>query len=102
MQNSILKELKIKLPDDIVNAVSSSEIVSMLLDKALTKVEYYKSKCKEFEGKYNMDFSSFKKKVETAGEEEFAEWDDLIIWEGYELASHEWMKKYEALKSCMA
>ena len=102
MQNVILKEIKVKLPDDIVNSISSSEIVSMLLDKALTKVEYYKSKCRELEGKYNLDFSSFKKKVENAGKEKFADWDDLMIWEGYELAYHEWIKKYEELKSCRA
>ena len=71
MQNSILKEIKIKLPDDVVNTISSSEIVSI-----------------------------FKEKLENTKREEFADGDDLIIWEGYELAYNEWMKKYEELKTC--
>ena len=70
----------------------------MLLDKALSKAEYYKSNCKEFEDKYNMDFASFKKKVEEAKQEVFTEWDDIVVWEGYELAYKEWKRKYEELK----
>jgi len=73
----------------------------LLLDKALSKAEYYNSKCKELEDKYNMDFASFKKKVEEAKQEVFTEWDDIVVWEGYDLAYKEWKRKYEELKGCM-
>lgn len=101
MQDTVLKEIRIKLPDDIVDTITSKEIIEMLLDKALSKGEYYKSKCGEFEEKKGLDFVSFKKNVEEAEEEVAADWDDLIVWEGYELGYKEWEKKYEELKSCM-
>lgn len=28
----------------------------------------------------------------------FTEWDDLVVWEGYELGCKEWKKKHEELK----
>ena len=48
-----------------------------------------------------MDFASFKKKVEEAKQEVFTEWDDIVVWEGYDLAYKEWKRKYEELKGCM-
>ncbi|MBI5180045.1 MAG: hypothetical protein HZA05_01420 [Nitrospirae bacterium] len=101
MQETILKEIKIKLPDDLAKTISNKEIITMLLDKALSKAEYYLSRCNEFQEKYGMDFVSFKKRAEEAKEEVFAEWDDLVMWEGYELGYNEWKKKYEELKSCI-
>lgn len=101
MDDTILKEFKIKLPGDLVETTTSKEILEMLLDKALSKTEYYHSKCKEFEEKYGIDFISFKKKVEESEQESFEEWDDLIEWEGYQSVYIEWKKKYEELKNCM-
>lgn len=101
MQETIFKEIKIKLPDDLAKTISNKEIITMLLDKALSKAEYYLSRCNEFQEKYGMDFVSFKKSAEEAKEEVFAEWDDLVMWEGYELSYNEWKKKYEELKSCI-
>ncbi|HHT9107461.1 MAG TPA: hypothetical protein ACFYEF_02985 [Candidatus Wunengus sp. YC63] len=101
MQKMVLKEIRIKLPGDLVETISSKEIIAMLLDKALNRTEYYRSKCNEFQEKHGMDFISFKKKVEEVEEEVFTDWDDLITWEGYELGYSEWEKKYEELKSCM-
>lgn len=102
MQEAALSEIKLKLPKDIVETISKREIIEMLLDKALSKAEYYLSRCNEFKEKYSTDFVSFKKKAEKAKKEVFADWDDLIVWEGYELGYKEWKKKYEELKSCMA
>ncbi|MDO8726133.1 MAG: hypothetical protein Q7J35_08705 [Candidatus Methanoperedens sp.] len=101
MQKTTFKEVKLKLPSDMVETISSKEIVALLLDKALSKAEYYQSKCKEFEDKYNMDLASFKKQGEEAELEVFTEWDDIVVWEGYELAYKEWKRKYEGLKGCM-
>ena len=101
MQKTTFKEIKLKLPSDMVETTSTKEIVALLLDKALSKAEYYESKSKELEEKYNMDFASFKKKVEEAKQEVFTEWDDIVVWEGYDLAYKEWKRKYEELKGCM-
>lgn len=101
MQGTPLKEITIKLPSDVVETISTKEIIGLLLDKALGRLEYYQSRCNEFKEKYGMDFISFKKKGEKSSKEAFSEWDDLIAWEGYEIGYKEWKKKYEELKSCM-
>jgi len=101
MQETPLKEITIKLPRDIVETISNKEIIGLLLDKALGRLEYYQSRCNEFREKYGIDFASFKKKIEENTEESFSEWDDLIVWEGYETGYKEWEKKYEELKGCM-
>lgn len=100
MQTDTIKEIKLKLPADWAETITVGEIVYLLLDKALSKTEYYWSKCKEFEEKYCSTFSDFKKKVEDDREETFSDWDNLMVWEGYELAHQEWKKKYEELKRC--
>jgi len=100
MQKAAFKEIKLKLPSDVIETITNKEIITLLLDKALSKAEYYQSKSKEFEEKYNMDFASFKKKVEGSEQEIYAEWDDLVMWEGYELGYKEWKRKYEELKGC--
>lgn len=100
MHGTVLKEIKIKLPSDMVETISNKEIIAMLMDNALSKVEYYRSRCNEFGEKYGMGFNSFKKRGEEAKEEVFSDWDDLILWEGYELGYKEWEKKYEELKVC--
>ncbi len=101
MQNAVLKEMKIKLPRDVVDTVSNNEIIVLLIDKALNKTEYYKSKRNDLEEKYGKNYVDFKKMVENSKDEKFGEWDDLILWEGYELGFKEWSKKYEELKHCL-
>lgn len=101
MRKSSLKEVTIKLPTDLVETFSNKEILSMMKGNALSKAEYYRSRCKEFEERYTMGLGSFRKKVEGGKEENFVEWDDLIVWEGFELGYKEWQKKYRELKACM-
>lgn len=97
-----IKEIKLQLPIDIANSIHDNEIISLLINKVLTKVEYYHSKCKLMEEKYKMDFDSFNKKINgNKIKENFSEWDDFILWEGYILAYKEYNKKYKALKRCM-
>jgi len=96
-----IKEVNIKLPGDIADTISKNEIVNLLIQKALNKSEYYRSKCKLMEIKYSTNFTDFKSKVEHDTQESFSEWDDLILWEGYYLGYNEWRRKYEELKSCL-
>ena len=101
MQQVDLKEIKLKLPKNIVESLAKNEIISLLLDKAFNKKEYYLTRCMEMEQKYGMGFSDFNKKVEENKKEIFEEWDDLMEWEAYDLAYNEWKEKYEELKSCL-
>lgn len=96
------KKITIKLPPGLANVVSAEEIVDMVMDKAVTIAEYYRSRCKEYEQKYGMRFKTFKTRVESAGTEHTPEWDDLLVWEGFELAYHEWKSKSEELQACGA
>ena len=60
-------------------------------------MEFYRSKCKQFEEKYGKSLEDFKKELESK-EENFEWWDDFILWEGYEEAYKEWKHKYEEIK----
>jgi hypothetical protein len=100
MHNKTLKKFNIELPEQIVKAITEKEIISLLIDKALTKKEYYHSKLKIFENKYGLELDEFKKKNSLSDKEKFEEWDDLLLWEGYEKAYNEWYNKYEELISC--
>jgi hypothetical protein len=55
MKKTASKEIKIELPGDLVEIVSRKEIITMLLDKALSKAEYLGSRCREFEEKYTAE-----------------------------------------------
>jgi hypothetical protein len=96
-----LEEIKIKVPSDIVGMATNMEIINMLANKALNKMEYFKTKCIEMEEKYGMDFDAFNHKVNNEEKEVFSEWDDLILWEGYHYGYMEWKNKYEELKQCL-
>ncbi|MFH0926117.1 MAG: hypothetical protein V1872_10920 [bacterium] len=101
MQQTNLKEFKIKLPIDVIESISDKEIVNLLINKALTKAEYYQSKSQEMEEKHGAGFETFKKKIDESEEEKIKEWDDLLLWEGYILGYKEWKKKYEGLRYCI-
>jgi len=101
MEQASLKEIKVKLPGNVVESLAKNEIISLLLDKAFNKSEYYLTCCQEMEQKYGKPFTDFKRQVDESKEEIFEEWDDLIEWEAYELAYKDWNEKYEELKNCM-
>ena len=101
MEQASLKEIKVKLPGNVVASLAKNEIISLLLDKAFNKSEYYLTRCQEMEQKYGKPFFDFKGQVEKSKDEIFEEWDDLIEWEAYELAYKNWKEKYEELKNCM-
>ncbi len=101
MQEATAGGVKIRLPSIVARHFSSKEIMALLLDKALNKSEYYRSKCAQMEQKYGTDLASFRKAIEESSHESFSEWDDLLVWEGYELSYREWKGKYEDIMRCM-
>ena len=100
MEKNQTGEVTLRIPPSIAADMGSNEIIDLLIDKALGKKDLYESKIKMLESKYGTNYASFKKKIEK-GEENFQEWDDLLLWEGFLLAYREWNKKYKALKLCM-
>ncbi|AEH45883.1 hypothetical protein Thein_2032 [Thermodesulfatator indicus DSM 15286] len=92
-----LENMTIKVPKTAVKDLKDKEILFFLLDKALSKLEFYRSKCKQFEKKYGTTLEKFRQKIEIE-EENFEWWDDFILWEGYEKAYQEWKRKYEEIK----
>ena len=100
MERIEAREVTVRIPPSMACLVEGDHIVAMLLDKALAKKEYFGSKIKLLESKYGTDFAAFKRRAEE-GEENFEEWDDLLLWEGYVLAYIDWGKKHEDLRRCM-
>ncbi len=100
MEEIQMNEVTLRIPPSIAVDIGSNDIIELLLDKALGKRDFYKTKIKMLEAKYGTNFASFKKKTEK-GEERFQEWDDLLLWEGFVIAYKEWNKKYKDLKRCM-
>lgn len=98
--NNEIREVMIKLPGIMAESISRNDIIASFVYKALSKSEYYLTRCKIMEEKYGLKFSELQKKAEEDSEENFQAWDDLILWEGYELAYQEWLKKYKELKNC--
>ncbi|MDA3897931.1 MAG: hypothetical protein PF482_17500 [Desulfobacteraceae bacterium] len=92
-------EITLRIPPSIAVDIGSNEIIKLLLDKALGKRDFYRSKIKMFESKYGSNYVSFKKKTEIV-DESFQKWDDLLLWEGFLLAYREWNRKYKDLKLC--
>ena len=101
VQAATHRDITIRLPKVVADIVSAKEIVALLTDKALSKAEYYQSRCQEMEQKHRTYLADFRKKVEDSEEEIFSEWDDLIVWEGYHLGRREWVRKYKELKNCI-
>jgi len=100
MEKVETSEITLRIPPSIAANIKNSEILELLLHKALGKRDFYKSKIGIFESKHGTNFASFKENSEK-GDESFQEWDDLLLWEGFLLAYDEWNKKYEDLKLCM-
>ena len=102
MPGQVMSEIRIKLPSNVAETMTQKEIVGALYDKSFARAEYYRSKCNEFREKYGKTYAAFRKKVESSKQEKFQEWDDLLLWEGYELALKEWKKRQAELKKCLA
>ena len=100
MEKIQTSEVIVRIPPSVAADIGNNEIIDLLIDKALGKKDLYKSKVKMFESKYGANYASFKKRSEQ-GDENFQEWDDLVLWEGFLLAYREWNKKYRDLKRCM-
>jgi hypothetical protein len=96
-----MRKVTLELPSWINKEKAKEEVLKTLLEKALLKTEYYRSKINPFERKYSLGFYEFKKKVESSPSENFEEWDDLIEWEAYTKAYEEWKKKYDELSECL-
>lgn len=100
MSALITSDLTVPLPPSVAATTSSHEIIELLLGRAMNKAEYFKSKSKFFQQSHGMCFNDFKAQSELQ-EESFSAWDDLLVWEGYELAYHEWYGKYQDLLACL-
>ncbi|MBN2090454.1 hypothetical protein JW964_12645 [candidate division KSB1 bacterium] len=69
------------------------------MGKALLKMEFYRSRIKPFEMKYQITFPEFQQRIQTASEEKFTEWDDFIEWEAYQIAFVKWQERYQELET---
>ncbi|MBU1698477.1 MAG: hypothetical protein KKD21_15790, partial [Proteobacteria bacterium] len=82
--------MEIHVPRWVKEERGEVDIVRSLLFEAATKMEYYRSRMLAFEKKYRMSYERFGEKIKKAEDEDFEEWDDLVVWEGFHQAYCEW------------
>ena len=96
-----MTELKVQVPTWVKQGEAENEFLRSLMTKALLKMEFYRSKMRPFESRYESFFTEFKEKVESSSEENLEAWDDLLAWEAYHIAFVEWEERYEELVQCL-
>ncbi len=94
------RKVSVSLPQRIAETTSDSEIINLLLDRAMSKAEYFRSKSCLYQSAHGVSLDEFKIRSEVSPES-FSAWDDLLVWEGYELAYREWQGRYEELLKCL-
>lgn len=67
---------------------------NLIQGQAEQKIAHYKSKIERMEKVYGMSFDEFEKKIKSK-EESFREWDDYILWKGYEESLRYWKRIIE-------
>lgn len=90
--------LTVRVPSWVKKEQAQEEFLSSLMGKALLKMEFFRSKMKPFETRYQLSFPEFQKRIEAASKENFAEWDDFIEWEANYSAYVKWEERYLELK----
>ena len=90
--------LTVKIPSWVKKEEAEDDFLRNLMGKALLKMEFYRSRMRSFQTKYHITFSEFQQRVQTAAEENFVEWDDLIEWEAYQTAFSQWEERYQELE----
>ena len=73
--------------------------LDMLLLSARSRCAEYSQEVQQFEAKYQMDFATFQRLVETrVHEEDFVQEEDLMAWRFAQEAADYWQQKTEELK----
>ncbi len=90
--------LTVKIPSWVKKEEAQAAFLRNLMGKALLKMEFYRGRMQPFQTKYHTTFAEFQQRLNTATEENFAEWDDLIEWETYQTAFAKWEERYQELE----
>lgn len=93
-----MNSLTVKIPTWVNKDQAQEDFFRNLMGKALLKMEFYRSRMKPFEVKYQIAFTDFQKQVQNATVENFKAWDDLIEWEAYHAAFAQWKERYQELE----
>ena len=72
--------------------------LDMLLLSARSRYADFTQEVKQFQEKYQMDFATFQRLVETRMQEDFAQEEDLMAWKFAQDAAEYWRQKTEELK----
>lgn len=88
--------MELALPKWIEKIPKKDEFVRQLLKAAaFREMMYYKRKTEMFGKKWKGTFKQIQQKEKRSKKENYELWDDLILWEGYELKLKEWEKHYK-------
>lgn len=91
--------MELTLPRWVEEIPEKDEFVRNLLKvAAFREMMFYKRKIEFMEKKWKGSFNRTQQREKRSKNENFELWDDLILWEGYELRFKEWEKRYRATK----
>ena len=62
---------------------------------AFLKMKGYERQTDAFRKRYGVGFIPFEKKIKAGRKENFAQWDDYLVWKGLEAAYQKWQKRYK-------
>jgi translation initiation factor 2 alpha subunit (eIF-2alpha) len=63
--------------------VTKQTVQQWIMIDYLAKKHHYEEMIGQLEVKYGMNYAEFEKRIETASQEVFEEWDDSIDWGAY-------------------
>ncbi len=89
---NIICELEFKGIEDLIKDTVMTEIVC--------KVSNFSEEVEHFEKKYSKRFYEFNREYE-AGKEDFAKYDDLMIWKFAQEGKDYWEEKLKELKNVL-
>lgn len=95
MEESVFMDVNIYLPKDLDGKFSKVQIANSLINNAMSRMEFYRTRCVEMEEKYGLDFKQFRE----GSLNDSHHHNDFTLWQGYSRAFEEWKNKCEALRS---
>ena len=78
-----------------IAAQPKKSVRGLLKTFAFLKMKGYERETETFRKKYGVAFIQFEKKIKADKKEDFAQWDDYLVWKGLEAAYQKWHKRYK-------
>ena len=89
---------------NVLQELTVTDVTEVIKDYVITeilcKISDFSQEAEHFQEKYGQSFREFKTMYET-GEEDFAQYDDLMAWEFAQQGKEYWEKRLEGVKNVL-